>query len=263
VTAGRADGGGRATLGSLPRGWRPVAREDLLGDALGVAPYLLNKILVHEGRAGRIVEVEAYRGADDPGSHAYRGMTRRNATMFGRAGSLYVYFTYGMHWCANVVCHADGIPHAVLLRALAPLAGLDDMFAARAAARRPEDLCSGPAKLCQAMGLEGKDDGADLVDGDRGIRLLTDGAPPPEEPSTGLRIGLSAGAEHPWRFWVTGDRNVSRARPGERRGSGRSAPVAGVGAGADPGRMMGRNARGGSGPPPDRRERSSTLVSGR
>ena len=188
-----------------------------MGDALGVAPFLLNKILAHGGRAGRIVEVEAYRGADDPGSHAYRGRTRRNATMFGRPGLLYVYFTYGMHWCANVVCGADGVPHAVLLRALAPIAGLDEMFAARAAARRPEDLCSGPAKLCQAMGLDGEDDGADLVKGDRGIRLVTDGTPPPREPSVGFRIGLSAGAEHPWRFWVTGDRNVSRERPGQRR----------------------------------------------
>jgi len=191
-----------------------------VGDALAVAPFLLNKILARGDRAGRIVEVEAYRGADDPGSHAYRGMTRRNATMFGRPGLLYVYFTYGMHWCANVVCQVDGVPHAVLLRALEPTAGLDGMFAARSAARRPEDLCSGPAKLCQAMGLDGEDDGADLVHGDRGVRLVSDGTPPPREPSVGVRIGLSAGAEHPWRFWVTGNRNVSRDRSGGVRGPG-------------------------------------------
>ena len=231
VRPGAARRGEAGPPGGEAPGWQPIARDDLLGDALDVAPQLLNKILAHGGRAGRIVEVEAYRGADDPGSHAYRGMTRRNATMFGRAGLLYVYFTYGMHWCANVVCQTDGVPHAVLLRALAPMAGIDDMFAARVAARRPEDLCSGPAKLCQAMGLDGKDDGADLVNGDRGVRLLSDGTAPPEEPSTGLRIGLSAGAEHPWRFWVPGDRNVSRARPGGRRGSGPGIPVAGQGPG--------------------------------
>ncbi|WP_208027856.1 DNA-3-methyladenine glycosylase [Rhabdothermincola sediminis] len=179
-------------------------------DSRQVAPALLNKLLVHDGRVARIVEVEAYAGAEDPGSHAYRGETRRNRTMFGPPGHLYVYFTYGMHWCANVVCGEEGTATAVLLRGAAPLEGLDAMYAARRRARRDEDLCSGPAKLCQALGLDGSYDGADLVTGDRGVTVLDDGTPPPEAPIVSTRIGLSAGAEHPWRWYVPGDPNVSR-----------------------------------------------------
>lgn len=176
-----------------------------------VAPELLNKVLVHGERAGRIVEVEAYCGAEDPGSHAFRGMTKRNRTMFGPPGGLYVYFTYGMHWCANAVCGAEnGL--AVLLRALAPLEGIDGMRAARPAARQDRDLCSGPAKLCQALGLDGSFDGADLLTSDRGVHIVDDGTPPPADPVQGTRIGLSAGAEHPWRWYVPLDPNVSRPR---------------------------------------------------
>ena len=140
-------------------------------DSRTVARALLNKVLVRDdGRAARIVEVEAYRGEHDPGSHAFRGRTARNATMFGPAGGLYVYFTYGMHWCANAVCGDDGEGTAVLLRAAAPLDGLELMHAARGpAVRRDTDLCSGPAKLCQAFGLDRAFDGADLVTGDRGV----------------------------------------------------------------------------------------------
>ncbi len=179
-----------------------------------VAPELLGKVLVHDDpdgrhRSGRIVEVEAYCGAADAGSHAFRGMTPRNRTMFGPAGHLYVYFTYGMHWCANVVCGEVGEGVAVLLRALVPLEGLELMFAARPRARRERDLCSGPAKLCQALALDGGYDGADLVRADRGVWLGDDGTAPPPEPFQTTRIGLSAGADHPWRWCVPGDPHVS------------------------------------------------------
>ena len=178
-----------------------------------MAPALLNKVLVAGGRAGRIVEVEAYRGVDDPASHAHRGETPRVRTMFGPPGHLYVYFTYGMHWCANVVCGEEGVGTAVLVRALAPLVGMDEMRAARgAAARRDLDLCSGPAKLAQALGLDGSHDGVDLVAGDV-VWLLDDGTPPPAEPVQTARAGLSAAQEHPWRWYVRGSPHVSRGRP--------------------------------------------------
>jgi DNA-3-methyladenine glycosylase len=176
-----------------------------------VAPDLLNKVLVHGDVSARLVEVEAYCGSIDPGSHAYRGKTKRNAAMFGPPGGLYVYFTYGMHWCANAVCGDDGEGVAVLLRAAAPLTGLDQMRLARGkAARRERDLCSGPAKLCEAFGLDRAFDGADLVTIDRGVTIVDDGTPPPSQPGNSTRIGLSAGAEHPWRWFVGGDAHLSR-----------------------------------------------------
>ncbi|MGH9211790.1 MAG: DNA-3-methyladenine glycosylase [Acidimicrobiales bacterium] len=190
-----------------------VPRDFYRRDPRLVAPELLNKVLVHGGRSGRIVEAEAYCGTEDPGAHSYRGMTARNKVMFGPPGGLYVYFTYGMHWCANAVCGDVGVGIAVLLRALAPLCGLDEMRAARPPARRDRDLCSGPAKLCQALGLDRRFDGADLVVGDLGVTIVDDGTAPPGQPGQGLRIGLSAGVEHPWRWWVRGDPNVSRPEP--------------------------------------------------
>ena len=175
-----------------------------------VAPELLGKLLVHDGMVARIVEVEAYCGAADPGSHAYRGMTRRNATMFGPAGRLYVYFTYGMHWCANAVCGDDGEGVAVLLRAAEPLVGIDEMWARRPKARRERDLLAGPARLCQAFALDGGYDGADLVTADRGVTIADDGTPPPSAPAVGTRIGLSAGADLPWRWCMTGSLHLSK-----------------------------------------------------
>ena len=193
-------------------------------DPREVAPELLNKVLVHGGRSGRIVEVEAYCGRIDPGSHAYRGMTPRNRTMFGPPGGLYVYFTYGMHWCANAVCGHEGEGVAVLLRALAPLTGLEEMRAARPRARRNRDLCNGPAKLCQALGLDRAFDGADLVTADRGVTIVDDGTPPPPDPVQTTRIGLSAGAEHPWRWYVPGEPHVSKPAASPSGRSGRRSP---------------------------------------
>jgi len=180
-------------------------------DALDVAPDLLQKI-VEAGRCeGRIVEVEAYRGREDPGSHGFRGPTPRTEVMFGPPGHLYVYFTYGMHWCANVVCGRDGECSAVLLRAAAPVAGLELMRSRRPAARRDRDLCSGPAKLCQALAIDGVLDGIDVCAADSPVRFLDDGVAPPDDPGCSTRIGLSAGADLPWRFTVADDPNLSRS----------------------------------------------------
>jgi DNA-3-methyladenine glycosylase len=195
------------------KGRRVLPRRFYAGGSVELAPQLLNKLLVgDDGRAGRIVEVEAYRGNADAASHAFRGPTRRNATMFGRPGRLYVYFTYGMHFCANVVCMPEGTPEAVLLRALAPVSGLDAMHAARPAAGRDVDLASGPAKLCQALGIARAQDGADLVTGVGGFRLVDDGVAPPTLPPHSVRVGIRQATELPWRWWVPDDPNVSKAR---------------------------------------------------
>ncbi|MDP8974862.1 MAG: DNA-3-methyladenine glycosylase [Actinomycetota bacterium] len=175
-----------------------------------MAPELLNKVLARGPLRGRIVEVEAYAGTEDPGSHAYRGMTRRNATMFGPPGHLYVYLSYGMHWCANAVCGEEGQGVAVLLRALSPLSGLEEMRAARPKARRDTDLCSGPGKLCQAFAVTKDDDGADLVAGDRDLVIADAGVAPPTAAVVTTRVGLSAGADLPWRWYVPGEPNLSR-----------------------------------------------------
>jgi DNA-3-methyladenine glycosylase len=194
-----------------------VQRRDLAREPLTVAPWLLNKVLVHGERAGRIVEVEAYHGVNDAASHAYRGRTPRTEVMFGPPGFLYVYFTYGMHWCANVVCGPDGEAAAVLLRALEPLQGLDAMRAARPAARRDVDLCNGPAKLCQAFGIAKADNGTDLLappprrrGSAGGVRLADDGTPPPRRPGRGTRIGIKEATDKRWRYWVPGSSSVSR-----------------------------------------------------
>ena len=194
---------------------RPVRRVDLALGPLTVAPWLLNKVLVRDGRAGRIVEVEAYHGATDAASHAYRGRTPRTAVMFGPPGFLYVYFTYGMHWCANVVCGPDGEAAAALIRALEPMHGLEEMRTARPGARRDRDLCNGPAKLCQALGITGADTGNDLLAPGAGagagemVRLLADGTPPPKRPGRGTRIGIKEATDKRWRFWVPDNAFVS------------------------------------------------------
>lgn len=191
----------------------PLGRSFYWRDAQEVAPVLLNKVLVHGSRAGRIVEVEAYGGSGDPGSHAFRGRTPRNTTMFGPPGRLYVYLSYGVHWCANAVCGEEGEGGAVLVRALAPVSGLDEMRAARGERWTDRHLCSGPGRLCQALAITRMHDGADLVTADRGVQILDDGTSPPREPGNSRRVGLTAGASHPWRWFVTGEPNLSRGRP--------------------------------------------------
>jgi DNA-3-methyladenine glycosylase len=194
---------------------RTLPRAFYTRDPREVAPELLNKILVREdGRAGRIVEVEAYAGSEDPAAHSFRGMTARNATMFGPGGHLYVYFTYGMHWCANAVCGKVGEGHGVLLRAMEPLEGVELMQEARGFPARMRDLASGPGRLAQAMGIDRTFDGADLVKGDRGVRIVSDGVSPPELPIAGPRIGIRHGIEHAWRWHVPHHEHVSKARPG-------------------------------------------------
>ena len=201
---------------------RPLGRRFYARDPRELAPLLLNKVLADRRPslhpvAARIVEVEAYCGSEDPGSHAYRGLTRRNRTMFGPPGHLYVYFTYGMHWCANVVAATDGVGMAVLLRAAAPTLGVEHMRERRGGAWRDRELCAGPARLTQAFAITGAEDGADLVRGP--LRILDDGTPPPTRPGRSTRIGLTPGRgdQYRWRWFVEGDANLSRPAPPRAR----------------------------------------------
>jgi DNA-3-methyladenine glycosylase len=181
-------------------------------DARDVGPRLLNKLLAcADGRAGRIVEVEAYVGAIDPAAHTFRGKTRRNAVMFGPPGHMYVYFTYGMHWCCNTVCGDEDEGSGVLIRALEPVAGIDRMREARPRIRKDRELCSGPARLTQAMGITGEQNGIDLVRARDGYTILDDGTPPPEHVPGSARIGIREGTDLLWRWLVAGNPHVSRA----------------------------------------------------
>jgi DNA-3-methyladenine glycosylase len=190
---------------------QPLPRLFYRRDPRAVAVDLLNKVLLGaDGRSGRIVETEAYCGALDPAAHSWRGQTARNATMFGAPGRLYVYFTYGMHWCCNPVCGETGEGVAVLLRALAPLTGLEAMRAARRLCRSDRDLCRGPARLCQALGIDGTQDGIDLVSGAGGFTIIDDGTPPPAAPVVATRVGITRAAGELWRWYVPDDPHVSR-----------------------------------------------------
>ena len=191
---------------------RAVPVRFFAGEAPEVAPLLLNKVLVVGPCRGRIVEVEAYT-AGDPASHSFRGPTARNAVMFGPAGRLYVYFTYGMHHCANVVTGRPGDGQAVLLRAVAPLAGLDVMESRRGLVGRPRALTNGPGKLCQAFGLDRSWDGAVLRPGRGGASIVDDGVPPPAALGRSTRVGIRVGTDRPWRWFVAGDPHVSHGRP--------------------------------------------------
>ncbi len=198
-----------------------------------VAPDLLGCVLEHDAADGvvavMLTEVEAYDGENDPASHAYRGRTKRNAVMYGPAGHAYVYFTYGMHFCVNVVCMPAGTATAVLLRAGKVIAG-EALARARRVSSNERDLARGPARLCQALGIDRNLDGADLCVPDSPLRLRA----PLRRPSardrdggadarirsgqknlilSGPRVGVREGAEVPWRFWLDGEPTVSLYRP--------------------------------------------------
>ena len=196
------------------------ARLTLAGPVLDVAPRLLGGLLTAGGVTVRLTEVEAYAGEQDPGSHAFRGRTPRTRVMFGPAGFAYVYFSYGMHWCLNVVTGPEGAASAVLLRAGAVVDGLEQALLRRPGVRE-RDLCRGPARLTRTLGITGELDGADLLDPASGLRLeLPAGAPP--DVLSGPRVGVSGdGAAFPWRFWVD-DPSVSpyRAAAPRRRPAG-------------------------------------------
>jgi len=222
-----------------------LPRETFAGSAVMVAPALLGCVLEHDTPEGLVAvaltEVEAYHGQADPASHAYRGRTPRNAVMFGPPGHAYVYFTYGMHFCVNLVCLPEGTASAVLLRAGRVVEG-EDLARARRAAPGPggRDLARGPARLCQALAITRAQNGADVCDPASPLRVrwpgpAEAGAGPAEAGagpvgpaelagasiSHGPRVGVSAAGDVPWRFWVTGDPTVSvyrahaprRARP--------------------------------------------------
>lgn len=177
-------------------------------DAVVVARELLGKVLIVGECSGRIVEAEAYR-QDDPASHCYRGMTPRNSTMFDRPGLLYVYFTYGMHHCANVVTGAVGEGSAVLIRAVEPLVGIEAMQARRPAARRAVDISNGPGKVCEAFGLDRTANGSDLTTSAT-VLIAEDGTPPPSNPGVSARVGIRVGRELHWRFFIPGNPYVGR-----------------------------------------------------
>ena len=192
---------------------RPLSRRFYARPADVVARALLGRLIVRETRAtrliGRIVEVEAYGGAGDPASHAFRGETRRNRTMFGPPGHAYIYFTYGMHHCLNVVTGEGGVASAVLIRALEPVAGLASMARRRGAMAR-ERLARGPGCVARAMGLSAADDGADLTCGPLWIAAL-----PPRRGglrvSRSARIGIRRALNRRWRFYLAGHPCVSAA----------------------------------------------------
>ena len=235
AAAGAAAAGAAAQPGPL------LPREFFARRSLAVAPQVLGCVLEHETAEGlvavRITEVEAYEGAHDPASHSYRGRTARNAVMFGPPGHAYVYFTYGMHWCVNLVCLTPGTASAVLIRAGQVTYGVPLATERRSAGRkRPSvlagrELARGPARLCQALGIDRAQNGLDAVDPSSPLRIRAGaegaaGGPAqispaqispvqisPVQISRGPRVGISVATERPWRFWLTGDPTVSVYRP--------------------------------------------------
>jgi DNA-3-methyladenine glycosylase len=200
---------------------KQVTREQLAHDPLWVARFLLGCELLSRSPQGdvrvRLVEVEAYRGGDDPASHCYRGRTDRNAVMFGPAGHLYVYFVYGMHFCLNVVCLTDGQPGAVLLRAGEVTAGEELARQRRPAVRKDTQLASGPARLAGVLGITRECNGADLTSPDSPVQLYTGDLVDEDDVRTGPRVGVATAIDLPWRSWVDGSPAVSSYRRGGRR----------------------------------------------
>ena len=184
-----------------------LTRDDLAGPVVEVAPLLLGCVVRLGPVAVRLVEVEAYDGAADPASHAYRGPTARNGVMFGPPGHLYVYFSYGMHWAANVVCGPDGTASGALLRGGEVIEGLDEARSRRGRST-DRDLARGPGRLTQALGISAAHKGADLFAGE----VVLEPGPPPAAISTGPRVGVQHAADQPWRFWVTDSPYVSAYR---------------------------------------------------
>jgi DNA-3-methyladenine glycosylase len=219
-----------------------IPRDFFARPSVQVAPELLGCVMEHQTAAGlvavELTEVEAYAGASDPASHAYRGKTARNAVMFGPPGHAYVYFTYGMHFCVNLVCLGNGSASAVLLRAGRVIEGAELALARRTGGpgeirgggepprdRRVvsfRDLARGPARLCQALDIDRSQDGADVCVADSALRMRWPD-PRTTDRSAGIkvvsgpRVGVSRAAEIPWRFWIEGEPTVSAYRPATPR----------------------------------------------
>jgi DNA-3-methyladenine glycosylase len=200
---------------------RMLTRDELAIDPIDAAHVLLGSVLESrfDGEVVRVrlVEVEAYRGGDDPASHCYRGRTPRNDVMFGPAGHLYVYFVYGMHFCANVVSLVDGVPGAVLLRAGEVVEGESIAKSRRPSARSTAELAKGPARLTGVLGLDREHNGIDLTDPDSPVRLFVGDPVPDEDIRSGPRVGVAVAMDVPWRFWIDGSKAVSTYRRGGKR----------------------------------------------
>ena len=200
---------------------RQLTEQELAVEPVDAARLLLGCVLestTPEGVVGvRIVEVEAYRGYDDPASHCHRGKTPRNEVMFGPAGHLYVYFVYGMHFCCNVVSLTDGEPGAVLIRAGEVVKGSELAHIRRPSARGQAELAKGPARLTGVLGLDRSHNGVDLTSPEASVRLYAGDPVSDSEVVSGPRVGITVAMEVPWRFWIADSPAVSTFRKGAKR----------------------------------------------
>lgn len=200
----------------VPDPAQPLPRAFFDRPVLEVAPDLLGRLVVHHTEEGdvtaRLTEVEAYDGPNDPGSHAFRGRSKRNGTMFGPPGHVYVYFAYGMYHCMNLVCGPAGMPTGILLRAAEITDGAELARKRRPTAKADRELARGPARLVESLGVTRGDDGADVC-GDGPLTARHGAAVPKELIRTGPRVGLRDAPDFPWRFWIDGDPTVSVYRP--------------------------------------------------